>query len=150
VGANLRGLGLDQIPVVNLRLADDNSRAQAEGDQIVDIDDQLAAMTAMRDEGKIGAIGLSSITLEGLRRAIPAGIVCVQNAYSLVARSKAVSGPNRISKRLCRRGAARRLAERDPRDVRITPPGREIGRPLRGRALTAPSMTHACGKSARS
>ena len=40
----------------------------------------------MRDEGKIGAIGLSSVTLEVLRRALPAGIVRVQNAYSLIAR----------------------------------------------------------------
>lgn len=43
-------------------------------------------MTALRDEGKIGAIGLSSVTLDGLRRALPAGVVCVQNAYSLVSR----------------------------------------------------------------
>jgi aryl-alcohol dehydrogenase-like predicted oxidoreductase len=43
-------------------------------------------MTALRDEGKIGAIGLSSVTLDGLRRALPAGIACVQNAYSLVSR----------------------------------------------------------------
>jgi pyridoxine 4-dehydrogenase len=53
---------------------------------VVDIDDQLAVMTALRDEGKIGAIGLSSITLDGLRRALPAGIACVQNAYSLASR----------------------------------------------------------------
>jgi aryl-alcohol dehydrogenase-like predicted oxidoreductase len=44
-------------------------------------------MTALRDEGKIGAIGLSSVTLDGLRRALPAGIVCVQNAYNLVSRA---------------------------------------------------------------
>jgi pyridoxine 4-dehydrogenase len=37
-------------------------------------------------EGKIGAIGLSSVSPDILRRAIPAGIACVQNAYSLVAR----------------------------------------------------------------
>ncbi len=53
---------------------------------MVDLDDQLAVMAAMRDEGKIGAIGLSSVTLDSLRRAVPAGIACVQNAYSLVAR----------------------------------------------------------------
>jgi pyridoxine 4-dehydrogenase len=29
---------------------------------------------------------LSSVTTDGLRRALPAGIACVQNAYSLVAR----------------------------------------------------------------
>lgn len=86
VEANLQSLGVDQIPVVNLRRADSGPGLRADGDQIVDIDDQLAAMTAMRDEGKIGGIGLSSVTLENLRRALPAGIVCVQNAYSLVAR----------------------------------------------------------------
>jgi len=83
---NLRSLGVDQIPVVNLRRLDAGPGLRAKGDQAVDIDDQLAMMTAMRDEGKIGAIGLSSVTLEGLSRAIPAGIACVQNAYSLVAR----------------------------------------------------------------
>lgn len=86
VEANLRSLGIDQIPVVNLRRADTGPGLRAEGDQVVDIDDQLAVMTAMRDEGTIGAIGLSSVTLEVLRRALPAGIVCVQNAYSLVSR----------------------------------------------------------------
>ena len=83
---NLRSLGIDQVPVVNLRRLDSGPGLRAEGDQAVDIEDQLAVMTAMRDEGMIGAIGLSSVTLEGLRRALPAGIVCVQNAYSLVSR----------------------------------------------------------------
>jgi len=44
-------------------------------------------MTARRDEGLIGGIGLSSTTLDVLRRALPAGIACVQKAYSLVNRS---------------------------------------------------------------
>jgi pyridoxine 4-dehydrogenase len=83
---NLRSRGTDRIPVVNLRRLDAGPGLRAEGDQVVDLDDQLAVMTAMRDEGKIGAIGLSGVTLDGLRRAIPAGIACVQNAYSLVAR----------------------------------------------------------------
>jgi len=43
-------------------------------------------MVAMRDEGLIGAIGISSVDLNTLTRALPAGIVCVQNAYSLVTR----------------------------------------------------------------
>lgn len=43
-------------------------------------------MTALRDEGKIGAIGLSNVGIDELRRGLPAGIACVQNAYSLVAR----------------------------------------------------------------
>ncbi|WP_225991833.1 aldo/keto reductase [Actinomadura montaniterrae] len=83
---NLRGLGVDRLPVVNLRRLDSGPGLRAEGDQVVDLDDQLAVMTALRDEGKIGAIGLSSVTLDGLRRALPAGIACVQNAYSLVSR----------------------------------------------------------------
>ncbi len=83
---NLRNLGVDRLPVVNLRRLDTGPGLRPEGDQVVDLDDQLAVMTALRDEGKIGAIGLSSVTLGGLRRALPAGIVCVQNAYSLVSR----------------------------------------------------------------
>jgi aryl-alcohol dehydrogenase-like predicted oxidoreductase len=87
VERNLRSLGREQIPVVNLRRMDAGPGIRAEGDQVVDIDDQLAAMVAMRDEGKIGAIGLGSVTTEILRRALPAGIVCVQNAYSLISRN---------------------------------------------------------------
>ena len=83
---NLLSLGLEQIPVVNLRRADVGPGLSAEGDQVVDIDDQMAVMVAMRDEGKIGAIGLSAVDLERLSRALPAGIACVQNAYSLVSR----------------------------------------------------------------
>ncbi|MFJ8022325.1 aldo/keto reductase [Streptomyces sp. NPDC096311] len=83
---NLRSLGVDQLPVVNLRRLDTGPGLRPEGDQVVGLDDQLAVMTGLRDEGKIGAIGLSSVTLDGLRRALPAGIACVQNAYSLVSR----------------------------------------------------------------
>ncbi|MFZ3573135.1 aldo/keto reductase [Streptomyces sp. BH097] len=83
---NLKSLGVDQVPLVNLRRAQTGPGLRAEGDQVVDIDDQLAVMTALRDEGKIGAIGLSNVGLDELRRGLPAGIACVQNAYSLVAR----------------------------------------------------------------
>ncbi|MFG2580765.1 aldo/keto reductase [Streptomyces malaysiensis] len=83
---NLRSLGVDRLPVVNLRRLDTGPGLRPEGDQVVDLDDQLATMTALRDEGKIGAIGLSSVTPDGLRRALPAGVVCVQNAYSLASR----------------------------------------------------------------
>ncbi|MFL1379186.1 aldo/keto reductase [Nocardiopsis protaetiae] len=86
VHTNLRALGLERIPLVNLRRMDTGARIPLPEDQRVDLDDQLATMTALRDEGLIGAIGLSSIDLDGLRRALPAGIACVQNAYSLVAR----------------------------------------------------------------
>jgi aryl-alcohol dehydrogenase-like predicted oxidoreductase len=83
---NLASLGLDHLPLVNLRRLDTGPGLRAEGDQVVGLDDQLAVLTALRDEGKIGAIGLSSVTLDGLRHALPAGIACVQNSYSLVSR----------------------------------------------------------------
>jgi aryl-alcohol dehydrogenase-like predicted oxidoreductase len=86
VEANLRSLGLEQIPVVNLRRLDAGPGLRASGDQVVDLDDQLAVLTSLRDAGTIGAIGLSGVGLDGLRRALPAGIACVQNAYSLVSR----------------------------------------------------------------
>jgi pyridoxine 4-dehydrogenase len=86
VDDNLVSLGLEQLPLVNLRRLDVGPGLSAEGDQVVDIDDQLATMIGMRDEGKIGAIGLSAVSLDGLNRALAAGIACVQNAYSVVSR----------------------------------------------------------------
>lgn len=85
---DLRQLGVDCIPVVNLRRLDLGPGLAAEGDQVVDLDDQLAEMIALRDEGKIGAIGISAVPLDVVRRAAPAGIACVQNAYSLLDRSQ--------------------------------------------------------------
>ncbi|OBA75232.1 aldo/keto reductase [Mycobacterium sp. 1554424.7] len=85
---DLRQLGLDCVPVVNLRRMDLGPSAAVEGDQDVDLDDQLAEMIALRDEGKIGAIGISSVPLDVVRRAAPAGIACAQNAYSLLDRSQ--------------------------------------------------------------
>ncbi len=84
---NLRALGTDRLDLVNLRRLDVGPGVRATGDQVVDLDDQLAMMTALRDEGLIGAIGISAVTLDGLRRAMPAGVVCVQNAYSLATRA---------------------------------------------------------------
>jgi pyridoxine 4-dehydrogenase len=83
---NLRSLGVERLDVVNLRRLDSGPGIRPEADQRVGLDDQLAVMIALRAEGKIGAIGLSCVTIDGLRRALPAGIVCVQNAYSLVSR----------------------------------------------------------------
>jgi pyridoxine 4-dehydrogenase len=83
VEANLRSLAVEQVDVVNLRLLD----ADHAGGQGVDLDSQLAEMVALRDEGKIGGIGMSNVTVDQLRQALPASIVCVQNAYSLLDRS---------------------------------------------------------------
>jgi aryl-alcohol dehydrogenase-like predicted oxidoreductase len=85
VEANLASLGVQQVDVVNLRLHS-GPNEEGHGDE-VDFDSQLAEMVALRDEGKIGAIGLSNISLDKLRQALPAGIACVQNAYSVLDRS---------------------------------------------------------------
>lgn len=86
VEANLRSLGRERIDVVNLRRMDGHLRIPVPPEQQVDLEDQLEVMVAMREEGLIGAIGLSNVTLEVMREALPAGIVCVQNDYSLVSR----------------------------------------------------------------
>ncbi len=83
---NLASLGVEHIALVYLRRADVGPGLTAEGDQVVDIDDQMAAMIAMREEGKIGAIGLSAVDLDRFNRARPAGVACVQNAYNLADR----------------------------------------------------------------
>ena len=50
--------------------------------------DQLAAMIDMRDEGLIGGVGLSSVSLDEYRRGVAATtIACVQNAYNVADRS---------------------------------------------------------------
>jgi aryl-alcohol dehydrogenase-like predicted oxidoreductase len=85
---NLRSLKVDQVDVVNLRVMD----VQPDGTPISEdrrsslLDDQLAEMIDLRDEGKIGGIGISNATLGELRQALSADIVCVQNAYSLLSR----------------------------------------------------------------
>jgi pyridoxine 4-dehydrogenase len=87
VEANLASLGIEAIPVVNLRRLDVGPGIVATGDQRVDLDGQLAELVALRDEGKIGAFGLSNVSLEQLSQALPAGPVCVQNFYNLLDRS---------------------------------------------------------------
>ena len=88
VEANLRSMAVEQIDVVNLRIMDaDREGNPVPSEYLADFDDQLAEMIALRNEGKIGGIGLSNVTLDQLRQALPAGIACVQNAYSLLDRS---------------------------------------------------------------
>jgi pyridoxine 4-dehydrogenase len=84
VEANLRSLDVGQVHVVNLRLLDPGHPGN---DERVDLDSQLAEMSALRDEGKIGGIGISNVTTDQLRKALPVGPACVQNAYSLLDRS---------------------------------------------------------------
>ena len=79
---NLRSLGIDQLGAVNLRLMD---HPAADADQRVRLEDQLAEMVALREEGKIAGVGISTASLAQVRQAIEtADIVCVQNAFSLV------------------------------------------------------------------
>ena len=78
---NLRTLDVDSLPVVNLRLM-----RGSRPDSL--FDDQLAAMTAARDDGLIGAVGLSNVTLPHLLHALKfTEIACVQNAYNPADRS---------------------------------------------------------------
>jgi pyridoxine 4-dehydrogenase len=77
---NLRTLGVDFVPVVNLRLM----RA---GPPDGFFDDQLAAMISARDDGLISAIGLSNVTVPHLVHALEfTEVACVQNAYHLADR----------------------------------------------------------------
>ncbi|MFD2415320.1 aldo/keto reductase [Amycolatopsis pigmentata] len=87
VEANLSTLKAERLDVVNLRRTDSPPGLVAEGDQLVDLDSQLAELIALRDEGKIGGIGLSAVDADQVRQALPAGIVCVQNSYSALDRS---------------------------------------------------------------
>ena len=78
VEANLRTLELDQVPVVNLRRHPESDVSFAE---------QLDAMTALREEGLIGAIGLSNVTLdEYLTARSRTDVACIQNAYNVTNR----------------------------------------------------------------
>jgi pyridoxine 4-dehydrogenase len=79
VEANLAALALDRVPVVNLRRHPETQ---------VSFDDKLATMMTLRDEGLIGAIGLSNVSLEHYRMAAGStAVACVQNAYSVADRS---------------------------------------------------------------
>jgi pyridoxine 4-dehydrogenase len=86
VEANLRSLAVERLDVVNLRLLDAAEDGEP-GDPGIDLASQLAEMVSLRDDGKIGGIGISNVSLLQLRQALPAGLACVQNAYSLLDRS---------------------------------------------------------------
>jgi aryl-alcohol dehydrogenase-like predicted oxidoreductase len=84
---NLRELGVDKLAAVNLRIHSGDPNAVGPVDRDL-FDRQLAAMIAARDEGLIGGIGLSSVSVDHLRIALDrTEIVTVQNAYNLVDRS---------------------------------------------------------------
>lgn len=86
---NLETLGTDRLAAVNLRVMGPDGDASAPGEVDRELfDRQLTTMIAARDEGLIGGIGLSSISLEHLEIALQrTDIACVQNAYNLLDRS---------------------------------------------------------------
>jgi pyridoxine 4-dehydrogenase len=88
VEANLRSLDIEQLAAVNLRRMDQDGGGDPAG--TVPLEDQLGEMVALREEGKIGGVGVSTVTVEQVDAAIErAGIVCVQNAFSLLDQSDA-------------------------------------------------------------
>ena len=81
VEENLRVLGTEQLTAVNLRRMDEHP-GDGPG---VPIEEQLAELVALREEGKIAGVGVSTVSVEQVVTAIDAAdIVCVQNAFSLV------------------------------------------------------------------
>jgi aryl-alcohol dehydrogenase-like predicted oxidoreductase len=88
VEENLRALAVERVDVVNLRLMDAEEQAAAVGHAAaVPLEDQLAMMVALREEGKIGGVGLSNVTLEQLRAGLAhTQIACVQNHMSVLQR----------------------------------------------------------------
>lgn len=82
VELNLRGLGTEQLAAVNLRLM---PAEHIGAENVAPLEDQLAEMVALREEGKIAGIGISTATRDQVETAIRlAGIVTVQNPFSLV------------------------------------------------------------------
>ena len=78
---NLRSLGVEALAIVNLRLM------YTSGPDAY-FDDQLQAMVSARDEGLIGAIGLSNVSLAHLQHAIRfVDLACVQNEFNPLNRS---------------------------------------------------------------
>jgi pyridoxine 4-dehydrogenase len=82
VEANLASLRVERMDLVNLRLADEH------GAPDVPLPEQLGVLEEMRAEGKLDLIGVSNVSLEGVRRALElAEIAQVQNAYSIIDRA---------------------------------------------------------------
>ncbi|WP_265446023.1 oxidoreductase [Flexivirga meconopsidis] len=83
VRQNLRELGVERLPVVNLRVM---PREEIAAEDYVPLDEQLTAMRELVDQGLLEAFGVSNVPPEQARVAIDAGAVCVQNAYNLLFR----------------------------------------------------------------
>jgi aryl-alcohol dehydrogenase-like predicted oxidoreductase len=75
---SLRRLGVDRLDLFQLHRIDEK----------VPLEDQIGELAALQDEGKIGAIGLSEVTVEQIDEARKhAEITTVQNRYNLTDRT---------------------------------------------------------------
>src|SRR5918994_476446 len=85
---NLRSLEIDRVDVVNLRVMEEPVSASEDEATSAAFDEQLDAMVAMRDEGLIGGIGLSNVSLKQFEHGVArTEIACVQNSLNLVDRA---------------------------------------------------------------
>ncbi len=81
VHSNLRNLGLEHLPVVNLRLGN------AAGPSDASLKEPLEALLELRHQGLIGAIGLSTVSMQQVQEAETlTDIACVQNQYNIAHR----------------------------------------------------------------
>jgi len=79
---NRRNLSLDQLPIVNLRVGGISEPTEAS------IEEPLAALVELKEQGLIANIGLSNVTPRQLEDAQKlTEIVCIQNFYNLAHRN---------------------------------------------------------------
>ncbi|WP_341197652.1 oxidoreductase [Hyphomonas chukchiensis] len=77
VEENLENLKLERMDVVNLRIAGPGE----------DVTEAMKALRDLQDEGLVGHIGMSTVTMDQLRAGQDiAPVVCVQNLYNIVFR----------------------------------------------------------------
>jgi pyridoxine 4-dehydrogenase len=80
VEANLRALRVERLGLVHLRLMP--------GGEHVPIAEQLGALVELREQGKLGLIGLSTVSADDVRAALQVTpVATVQNAFSVVNRA---------------------------------------------------------------
>ena len=83
VHGNLRNLGLDALPVVNLRLMSQSGQAPAEGS----LEEPFTALADLQQQGLIRRLGLSNATAKQVEQAQGiCEVICVQNMYNLAHR----------------------------------------------------------------
>ena len=81
VEANLRSLRVERLDLVNLRLV------QSSPDSAVALEEQLAALEDMRQEGKLDLIGLSNVDQAEVQHALElVDVAEIQNGYSIMDR----------------------------------------------------------------